>query len=392
MAGQKLLRAFLGSGGAAMLFAYLVAPQVERAVAQTSPGTSMTFAYVGSFTTAKARGDGIHVYRVDPATGMWTHVQHIGDLTNPSFLALSPDQRFLYSVHGDGDFATAFMLNGETGQAKLLNRGATGGNNGVRQAVDPAGKFLIVANYASGSVAVLPIAADGSLKDQHQLVTLPGEPGPHRVEQTSSHPHDIVFDPSGRFVLVPDKGLDRVFVFRFDGVNGQLSPAEPDSVKTRPGAGPRHLAFHPKLPIVWVLNELDSTTATYRWDAERGTLTPIQVITTLPTDFTGYSTTAEIAVSPDGRFVYCSNRGHDSVAVYAANATDGLLTSIGWQPTQGRVPRFIGLDPAGHFLYAANEQDDSVVTFRVDTSGLLGPTGQVIKNASPVTIAFAGRQ
>jgi 6-phosphogluconolactonase (cycloisomerase 2 family) len=145
---------------------------------------------------------------------------------------------------------------------------------------------------------------------------------------------------------VPDKGLDRVFVFRFDGVNGHLSPAEPDSVKTRPGAGPRHLAFHPKLPIVWVLNELDSTTATYRWDPERGTLTPIQVITTLPTDFTGYSTTAEIVVSPDGRFVYCSNRGHDSVAVYAANA-DGLLTSIGWQPTQGRVPRFIGRDPVG---------------------------------------------
>lgn len=352
----------------------------------------MMFAYVGSFTTAqrKARGDGIHVYRVDAATGMWTHVQHIGDLTNPSFLALSPDQRFLYSVHGDGDYATAFMLNGETGQAKLLNRGATGGNNGVRQTVDPAGKFLIVANYGSGSVAVLPIAADGSLKDQHQLVRLPGEPGPHKVEQTSSHPHDIVFDPSGRFVLVPDKGLDRVFVFRFDGVNGHLS--EPDSVKTRPGAGPRHLAFHPKLPIVWVLNELDSTTATYRWDPERGTLTPIQVITTLPTDFTGYSTAAEIVVSPDGRFVYCSNRGHDSVAVYAANA-DGLLTSIGWQPTQGRVPRFIGRDPAGHFLYAANEQGDTVVTFRVDaTSGLLAPTGQVIKNASPVTIVLAGRQ
>ena len=280
MDGQKLFGGFLGSGGAAMLVACLLGTQVERAGAQTSQGTNVMFAYVGSFTTAqrKARGDGIHVYRVDAATGMWTHVQHIGDLTNPSFLALSPDQRFLYSVHGDGDYATAFMLNGETGQAKLLNRGATGGNNGVRQAVDPTGKFVIVANYGSGSVAVLPIAADGSLKDQHQLVTLPGEPGPHKVEQTRSHPHDIVFDPSGRFLLVPDKGLDRVFVFRFDGVNGRLSPAEQASVKTRPGAGPRHLAFHPKLPIAWVLNELDSTTATYRWDAERGTLTPIQVL------------------------------------------------------------------------------------------------------------------
>src|SRR5215813_15529471 len=255
-----------------MVAASLLAAPSTPAAAQTSPGSSM-FAYVGSFTTAqrKARGDGIHVYRVDPATGAWTHIQHIGDLVNPSYLALSHDQRFLYSVHADEDYATAFALDPATGQAKLLNRAATGGKNGVRQAVDPSGKFLVMANYASGSVAVLPIAPDGSLKDQHQLVQLPGEPGPHKVEQTSSHAHDIVFDPSGHFVLVPDKGLDRVFVFRFDAATGRLTPAEPDSVKARPGAGPRHLAFHPKLPIVWVLNELDSTTATYRWDAERGT-------------------------------------------------------------------------------------------------------------------------
>jgi 6-phosphogluconolactonase len=387
---QKRLAVFLGTG-AAIAVACLLAAQPDRAGAQSSAGM---FAYVGSFTTAqrKARGDGIHVYRVDPASGAWTHVQHVGDLTNPSFLALSPDQRFLYSVHGDEEYATAFALDRASGQAKLLNRAATGGKNGVRQAVDPSGKFLIVANYSSGSVAVLPIAPDGSLKDQHQLVALPGEPGPHRVEQASSHPHDIVFDPSGRFVLVPDKGLDRVLVFRFDSANGRLSPAEPGSVATRPGAGPRHLAFHPKLPIVWVLNELDSTTATYRWDAERGALTPIQVITTLPTEFTAYSTTAEIAVSPDGRFVYGSNRGHDSVAVHAANATDGSLKPIGWQPTQGRVPRFIGLEPAGRFLYAANEQGDTIVTFRADANtGMLAATGQVIKNASPVTIVFAGR-
>ena len=351
------------------------------------------FAYVGSFTTVerKARGDGIHVYRADPASGAWTHVQHVGDLVNPSYLAVSRDERFLYCVHGDGDYASAFSLDRETGRAKLLNRAAAGGKNGVRQAVDPGGKFLIVANYASGSVAVLPIAPDGSLQDQHQLLDLPGEPGPHKIEQPGSHPHDVVFDPSGRFVLVPDKGLDRVFVFRFDAASGRLSPAETDCVKTRPGAGPRHLAFHPKLPVVWVLNELDSTVATCRWDAGRGALTPIQVVTTLPTDFTGSSTTAEIAVTPDGRFVYCSNRGHDSVAAYAADADDGSLTAIGWQLTQGRGPRFIGLDPAGWFLHAANEQGDAIVTFRVDAgSGLLAPTGQVIRNASPVAIVFTG--
>src|SRR5262249_55058587 len=210
----------------------------------------------------------------DPATGAWTHVQHIGDLVNPSYLALSGDQRFLYSVHGDEAHATAFALDRTSGEAKLLGKGSTGGKNGVRQAVDPSGKFLVVANYSSGSVAVLPIMPDGSLKDQHQLVALPGEPGPHKVEQASSHPHDIVFDPSGRFVLVADKGLDRVFVFRFDPASGRLSPAEPGSVATRPGAGPRHLAFHPKLPIVWVLNALDSTAATYRWGAEHACPTP----------------------------------------------------------------------------------------------------------------------
>jgi 6-phosphogluconolactonase len=383
----------LVSGAAAMLVAALLGAQAEPAAAQPSPGTSAMYAYVGSFTTAqrKARGDGIHVYRADPATGAWTHVQHIGDLVNPSYLALSRDQRFLYSVHGDEDYVTAFALDPATGQAKLLNRAGTGGKNGVREAVDASGKFLVMANYASGSVAVLAIAPDGSLKDQHQLVQLPGDPGPHKVEQMGSHPHDIVFDPSGHFVLVPDKGLDRIFAFRFDAATGRLTPTEQGSVKSRPGAGSRHLAFHPKLPIVWVLNELDSTIATHRFDTERGTLKALQVMSTLPTDFTGYSTTAEIAVSPDGRFVYGSNRGHDTVTIFATNP-EGLLSVVGWQPSGGGNPRFIGLDPTGHFLYAANEQGDTVVTFRVDGgSGKLTPTGQVIKNASPVTIVFSGK-
>lgn len=377
---------------ALMIAAFTGAPSLPAAAQTSSQGHSM-YAYVGSFTTAqrKARGDGIHVYRAEPATGALTHVQHVGDLVNPSYLALGRDQRVLYSVHGDEDYATAFALDPATGEAKLLNRAATGGKNGVREAVDPSGRFLVMANYGSGSVAVLPIAADGSLKDQHQLVALPGAPGPHKVEQVSSHPHDIVFDPSGRFVLVPDKGLDRVFVFQWDVTAGMLTPTAQGSVQSRPGAGPRHLAFHPRLPVVWVLNELDSTIATYRFDPASGALTALQVTPTLPTDFTGYSTTAEIAVSPDGRVVYGSNRGYDSVTIFAAGE-GGLLTVTGWQPTQGGGPRFIGLDPAGRFLHAANEQGDNIVTFAVDAaSGKLTPTGQNLKNASPVTIVFAGK-
>jgi 6-phosphogluconolactonase (cycloisomerase 2 family) len=385
------------ASGAATLAAVFLGAQTGPAAAQTPAAeqqpseTSAVYAYVGSFTTAprKARGDGIHVYRVDQTTGDWTHVQHIGDLVNPSYLALSPNQRFLYSVHGDEDYATAFALDPATGQAKLLNRAKTGGKNGVREAVDPSGKFLVVANYASGSVAVLPIAPDGSLKDQQQVVQLPGELGPHKVEQTSSHPHDIVFDRSGHFVLVPDKGLDRVFVFRFDGTTGRLEPTEQGSVKTRPGAGPRHLAFHPSRPILWVLNELDSTIATYSFDAESGALKPLQVMSTLPDNFTGYSTAAEIAVIPGG--VYASNRGSDSIAWFKVHP-DGTLKIFGYQSTLGKTPRFIGIEPSRRYLYAANEQSDTVVTMRIDeNTGHLAPNGKVFQNASPVTIVFTGK-
>lgn len=380
---------------AALVAAAFLGAKAGPAAAQRTPspafGDAAMFAYVGSFTSAQrnARGDGIHVYRADPSTGAFSHVSHLADLVNPSYLALSHDQRVLYSVHGDEDYASAFAIDRGTGALKLLGRAATGGRNGVREAVDPSGRFLIVANYGSGSVAVMPIAADGSLKDRQQLVALAGESGPHKVEQTGSHPHDVVFDPSGRFVLVPDKGLDRVFVFSFDPASGKLTPTAQGSVSSRPGAGPRHLAFHPSLPVLWVLDELDSTIATYRFDAASGALTALQVQSTLPPEFTGYSTAAEIAVAPDGRFVYGSNRGHDSVTIFAADG-QGQLRAAGWQPTGGKGPRFIGLDPSGRFLHAANEQGDSIVTFRRDErSGALTPTGQTIANPTPVTIVFA---
>jgi 6-phosphogluconolactonase (cycloisomerase 2 family) len=350
------------------------------------------YAYVGCYTTAQrsARGDGIHVYRIDPETGRWTHAQRVGDLINPSFLVMAADQRHLYSVHGDESYATAFSVDPTNGFLAPLNRAETGGRNGVHPAIDPTGRFLVVANYGAGNVAVLPIRPDGALADAVQVVALPGQPGPHRIEQVGSHPHHVVFDPGGRSVIVPDKGLDRVFVFRFDAATGKVTPTEQGAAIARAGSGPRHAAFHPKLPIAWVVNEISSSVATYFWDAERGSLRPVQILPTLPPDYTGENTTAEIAVSAGGRFVYCSNRGHDSIAAFQSDPRTGLLTSAGWTPSQGRTPRFIGFDPSHSWLCATNEQSDTIVTFRAEAStGRLTATGSAVDNASPVSIVFA---
>jgi 6-phosphogluconolactonase (cycloisomerase 2 family) len=236
----------------------------------------------------------------------------------------------------------------------------------------------------------MPVRQDGTLAEPVQLVALPGQPGPHRIEQAGSHPHQIVFDPSGRFVVVPDKGLDRVFVFVFDPATGKLTPTAQGSAVARTGSGPRHAAFHPTLPVLWVLNEISSTVVTYDWEAERGHLRPVQILPLLPPDYTGENTAAEIAVAAGGRFVYCSNRGHDSIAIFTAHPATGLLTSVGWVSSLGRTPRFIGFDPSCRLLYAANEQSDTVVAFRADpATGRLAPTGKEVHNASPVVIAFA---
>ena len=264
-----------------------------------SPGAM--FAYVGAFTTPerKGHGDGINVYRMDPASGGWTHVQVV-PLVNPSFLAVDHAQRFLYSVHADLDEVSAYAIDKASGQLTPLNRQSCGGKNPVYLVIDPGNRFIVTANYGAGSVGVVPIEQDGTLGARADLATLPGEPGPNRKEQASSHPHECPFDRAGRFILVPDKGLDRVFVFLFDGVHGKLVPNEPPFVATREGAGPRHIAFHPSLPFAYVIDELDSTVTTYRYDSRHGSPQPVQVVPTTPPSFTGNNTGAEVAVAPVG--------------------------------------------------------------------------------------------
>jgi 6-phosphogluconolactonase len=349
------------------------------------------FAYVGCYTSEKrhGHGPGITVYRMDANSGAWTPVQTVADLVNPSFLGLDRRQRVLYSAHGDEDYATAFAIDEATGRLTPLNRQSTGGKNGVHLAVDASNRFLVAGNYGSGTVAVLPIARDGSLEPLSDLVTLTGTPGPDPVQQASSHPHDVPFDRSGRFVVVPDKGFDKVFVFRLDTARGKLIACDPPSVTARPGAAPRHADFHPTAPYAYVNNELDSTITTYRFDPERSVLEPLQVIPSAPAGFSGKNTTAEIAVAPSGRFVYVSNRGHDSVAIFAVDAATGVLSPVGWEPAQGKTPRFFALDPSGAFLYVANQNSDTIVGFRVDgATGSLTPTGQVIQTGSPSSIVF----
>ncbi len=343
------------------------------------------FAYVGCFTTATrgARGDGIHVHAIDPATGAWIPVQHLPGLMNPSFLVFAPDRRTLYAVHGDADYASAYARDDVTGLLRPLGQAATGGGNVVHQAIAPSGRHLVVANYGSGTVAVLPIGNDGALAPFSFLASMPGRPGPHPVEQAGSHPHQILFDPSGRFVLVPDKGHDEVAVFAFDADQGRLELRS--VMPARSGAGPRHAAFHPRLPVCWVLNELDSSVTTCRWAS--GRLEPVAVIPTLPGDFAGTSTAAAIAATADGHIVYVSNRGHDSIAVFGTDDADGRLRQLGWTQAPGRGPRFIALHD--DILFVASEQDDLIGRFVSDPGGGLGPVGEIVPSPSPVTIAFA---
>lgn len=345
------------------------------------------FAYVGCYTTPgrKGEGNGINVYRVDRRNGTFGHIQCLDGLENPSFLAIDPTGRYLYSVHGDRSEATAFAIDARSGHLRLLNRQSTGGYNPVHLAFDRAGRHLVVANYGTDSTAVLPIARDGMLGPYSTLTTVTGTVGPHRTEQNNIRPHHIPLDPSGRYFFLPCKGGDVVIACRLDARRGIL--VEAGRVATRPGSGPRHIAFHPRRPFAYLINELDSTITTYRQTGAR--LTPLQVVRATPADFTGYSTGAEIAVDRAGRTLYVSNRGHDSIGVFAIDAK-GTLAARQWVPTKGTVPRFFALDPAERFLYAANQGSHTIFGYRVGRNGKLSSTSIKVGVRSPACIVFSG--
>jgi 6-phosphogluconolactonase len=345
------------------------------------------FAYVGGYTTPDrdGRGNGINVYHVDEVSGGWTHLQHLGGLENRSLFTLTRDSSRLYSVHGGRNLISAFAIDRRTGALTLLNQVDCQGNNPVDSALDPTERFLVIANYGTGAVAAMPVGEDGRLQPVSQLVQLQGTPGPNPKEQASSHPHAVIFDPSGQVVVVPDKGFDRTFFFRFH--DGRLTPTEQQFVASVPGAAPRHATFHPTLPVLYVNNELDSTVTMFDWIAERAT--ERQVISTLPAGHGAPNTTAEIVASPCGRFIYVSNRGLDSIVQFVITPGSGLLTYAGHFPTGGARPRFFTLGPRGIHLYAANQDSHDITVFHIDrATGTLIPTGVRIAVGSPSAISF----
>lgn len=357
------------------------------------PEGSASYVYVGARTTRErnARGDGLNVYRMDNASGAWTHVQLLGDLVNPSFLAFDRTRRFLYTVHGDLSDITAMAIDPGSGRLRVIGRQSTEGKNPVHLSIDPSNRFVVVANHITSTVALLPRHEDGSLGAVIDLVKLEGKIGPHRVEQLFAKPHQVEFDPSGAFIIVPDKGLDAVFTYRIDAEKGKLVQVG-DPAQAREGAGPRHIAFHPAGRYAYVVNELDSTVTGHHFDPAIGSLRPFQVVSAVPDTFTGNSRAAEIAVAADGRYVYASNRGNDSIAIFAIDAESGRLTAAGWTSSGGKTPRFFALGASERFLFAANEDSDTVTMLARAEDGRLAATDKIVRVGSPVCILFKESQ
>ena len=363
----------------------------------TTQDDAPLFVYVGAYT-GPGKAEGISVFRMGPATGALAHAQTLTGIENPTFLARHPQQPYLYAVsevgNGDGQSSgvvSAFAIEPATGSLILLNHQDAHGTGSCHLSMDPSLRHLLVANYTSGSLAVFPIQDDGQLGQASDVVQHVGR-GPDPNRQAGPHAHYITMDPTGQYVLACDLGLDRVMVYRLDGSSGKLIPGDLPYAQVASGAGPRHLAFHPNGRFVYVINELDSTLVAFAYDATRGALQVVQTVSTLPEDFTGVSNCAHVLVASSGKFVYGSNRGHDSIAIFAADEATGRLTALGHQPTLGRTPRNFAIDPSGTFVLAANQDTNTIVTFRLNpATGSLTHTGHVADSPAPVCLVFGPR-
>jgi 6-phosphogluconolactonase len=357
-------------------------------------GHSKYLIYVGTYTEDGSASKGIYAYRFDRSTGAIASLGLAAQTINPSFLAVHPNHRFLYAVNEVKNYAgqnsggvSAFAIDRATGKLTLLNEVASKGADPCYITVDKTGKYVLVANYSGGSVAVFPVLDDGRLGEASGFVQHTGH-GSNPERQAGPHAHSIDLSPDNRFAIVDDLGLDETLVYKFDSAKGSLA-TDPMVAKADPGAGPRHFAFQPNGKFAYVIDEMESAVEAFLYDASSGALRPLRTISTLPKSFSGRNTAAEIQVHPSGKFLYASNRGHDSIAVFAIDASEGTLTPVEYVSTKGKSPRHFEIAPGGSLLFAANEISDNLVIFRINPrSGRLTATGKVLELAQPVCVKF----
>ncbi len=349
-------------------------------------------AYFGTYTTGESISEGIYSSVFDAATGQLSEPQLAIASVNPSFMAIHPSGQFLFAVNevheGSGrgqGYVSAFHINAD-GQLSSINRQPSHGGTPCHCSIDATGRFLLIANYTGGTIAVYPIAADGSLGEATSVVEHQGSSiDPQRQRQP--HAHSIQLSSDNRFAYAADLGLDQIRIYQFDAQAGTLAPASPAFVAITPGGGPRHFAQHPSGRFAYTNHELTAMVTALSRDADTGALTPLQSLSTLPADFDGRKSTAECIVDPSGHFLFVSNRGHDSIASYAIDPSSGQLTPLAITPTLGQEPRNFTIDPTGRWLLAANQNSDSVVVFALDpATGALTPTDQAIAVGRPVCI------
>jgi len=386
--GVLLLGFFATSAGA---------PRAMAAPAKGMTTASSYFVYVGTYTGPTSKG--IYGFRFDPKTGQFTSTGLAAELPNPAWLVTDPQHRFLYAATEMGPepgadnykkngSISSYSINPKTGALTFLNKVDAGGGGSCHLVVDKTGKMLFVANYGSGNVASFAIKADGSFGertgfDQHTGSSI--DP----ARQTGPHAHEVVLSPDNRFLFVPDLGMDQIKVYRVDAAKGTFTPNDPPFATVKAGLGPRHFTFGRGAKFAYAICEMGSSVVVFAYDPAKGALTPLQTISTLPSDFKGEDNSAEIEVGRSGRFLYASNRGNDSITVFAIDPIKGTLTMVQVVPTQGKIPRNFAIDPTGKYLVAGNQKSDQMVVFDVDQNdGQLKPAGQVVDVPAPVSILF----
>jgi len=352
------------------------------------------FMYVGTYTGQQSKG--IYAWRFDATAGKFTPLGLVANTPSPSFLAAHPNGRFLYAVNEVSHFqhmersgsVSAFAIDPATGKLTLLNNQGSLGDGPCHLALDREGKCLMVANYNNGSVAAFPLAPNGLINESTSFFQHKGS-GADPKRQEGPHAHCMTVTPEGRFVLASDLGLDEVLFYRLNAAKASMVVNEPRFVKVTPGAGPRHLVFHPNGKVAYLINEIQSSITTFAYEPDGAVLRELQTVSTLPKDYKGHNDDAEIQVHPSGKFVYGSNRGHDSIAVFSVDPKSFTLKPVEYVSTQGKTPRNFAIDPTGKYLIAENQESNNMVVFRIDQStGRLTPTGQVISAFSPVCITF----